>query len=190
MKYKQQQREHLKSQPRKNKVTFFVLKGWTYQEIAEELGITRQRVQQLNKPDRATIKQLKERANGRCEYCGMKLVNGHAHHISENVIFEDYQKLSNLKYLCTSCHSKSETKVLQSMCKQCGKIIGYVSGKKYCSTQCRHDFLNMVLICPACGNLIEKSKARYEFERKRQRNFFCSHRCQALSRNEDYKPLN
>ena len=92
-----QKEDHEKSLPRKQQVTALIVSGKTYQQIATELGITRQRVQQLNKPDPAIIKELRKRANGECENCGMPLVYGQIHHVSEKIPIDAYHGLSNLK---------------------------------------------------------------------------------------------
>jgi len=179
----------LASLSRKHQVTNMIMCGKTYQQVSDELGISRQRVQQLNRPGAETVRQLKVRANNKCEKCGIPLTHGHNHHISENVI--DYHGLKNLLYLCVSCHNKIDEKISRS-CPNCGVRFGRNNSKnlnKFCSAECHHDFIYITIFCSACGGKIEISKSRYKFLQMRQRNFFCTQRCNALSRNEDYKPF-
>ena len=183
--------DHKKSLPRKQQIARMIISGKTYQQVSGEMGISRQRVQQLNRPDTDTILQLKVRAKNRCEKCDIPLMCGHIHHISENVI--DYHGLNNLQYLCVSCHTKTDKgEPATRICPNCGLKFGRKNSNlnKFCSDKCRHDFIYVTIFCPACGREIEISKSRYKFQQNRQENFYCSQRCNALSKNEDYKPLN
>lgn len=81
------------------------LKGLTYQEIGEALGCSRQRAQQLVRPDTEIYEWVQRRANGKCEACGTALQSGHVHH-KARTNEEDYNRLENLQYLCISCHQK------------------------------------------------------------------------------------
>lgn len=78
------------------------LKGLSYAEIARRFGVSRQRVQQMIRPPKEVYNAVKERAKGRCQFCGVELDSGHVHHLN-NV--EDYNDWMNLRYLCTACHT-------------------------------------------------------------------------------------
>jgi len=90
---------------RKNEILRMRLDGMTYQQIGKTLGISRQRVQYLISPPPYIRKLVVDRANGRCEICGILVGrSGHIHH--EGTTFEDYQDDDNLKLLCVSCHKR------------------------------------------------------------------------------------
>ncbi len=79
------------------------LSGLTYAEIAQKLGISRQRVQQIIAPPKYIRDLVVGRAHGRCEICGIFVgKRGHVHHNScKN---ENYNDVDNLELLCISCH--------------------------------------------------------------------------------------
>lgn len=83
------------------------LKGLTYAQIGEQLGVSRQRVQQMTRPPHAIQLLIRKRANCRCEKCGVELNtgNGHVHHVGGEDY--DFNDLENLQYLCISCHLKA-----------------------------------------------------------------------------------
>lgn len=78
--------------------------GLTYREIAQKLGVTRQRAQQLVRPPLPTYMGVVNRSGGRCEECRKVLAkgDGHMHHIS--IKEWDYNNECNLLYVCNSCH--------------------------------------------------------------------------------------
>jgi len=80
------------------------LRGMTYAEIGQQLGVTRQRAQQLTKPPKRVYEMVRQRAGGACELCGFELQSGHVHHKGGS--FENYNDPDNLQYLCLSCHVK------------------------------------------------------------------------------------
>lgn len=83
------------------------LKGLTYGEIGMELGVSRQRAQQMIRPTTAIYNLVRARANESCESCGVKLGNGHVHHkTTDGKTPEDFNDVSNLMYLCASCHGR------------------------------------------------------------------------------------
>lgn len=79
------------------------MKGLTYTQIGNQLGISRQRVQQMTSPPKAIREIVIKRAGGRCQKCQIKLgTHGNIHH--EGGEDYDYNDIDNLQYLCTSCH--------------------------------------------------------------------------------------
>jgi len=85
----------------------FVLEGMTYAAAGRALGISRQRVQQLVRPDAATFNLVRERAGNKCETCGLLLGTGegHVHHKKKKgKEIDTFNEPKNLVYLCRSCH--------------------------------------------------------------------------------------
>ena len=79
------------------------MQGMTYHQIANLLGISPQRVQQLTRPNKQVFELLLKRAGNKCEQCGIHLYNrGHVHHKLLPSI--PLNRLDNLMYLCISCH--------------------------------------------------------------------------------------
>lgn len=79
------------------------LEGLTYKTISLELGISRQRVQQLISPPRFIRELIVTRAAGKCQRCGINVgKSGHVHHAGTE--YEDYNDVENLQLLCVSCH--------------------------------------------------------------------------------------
>lgn len=85
----------------RNRAHDLYLKGLTYAEIGKEMGVSRQRAQQLVKPPTPVMDFIRKRAGGACEQCKIALANGHVHHMSNDAGFND---IDNLQYLCISCH--------------------------------------------------------------------------------------
>ena len=85
------------------------LDGSTYSEIALELGISRQRAQQLVSPPKDIRDTAVRRAKGRCEICGIYVgKSGQVHHIGTE--WEDYNDVCNLQLLCIACHRSAHLK--------------------------------------------------------------------------------
>lgn len=85
----------------------FVMEGMTYAAAGRVMGISRQRVQQLIRPDAAIFNLIRERAKDACEGCRMRLRvgEGHIHHKKKTCTRIDrFNKPRNLLYLCRSCH--------------------------------------------------------------------------------------
>ena len=81
------------------------LKGLTYADIARNLKVSRQRIQQLIAPDPEMRAAVIEQARGRCQKCGIFVgKSGHVHHKSVKV--KQYNHHSNLMLVCPSCHMK------------------------------------------------------------------------------------
>ena len=183
-----------------NKVTELVLSGKTYKETGDLLGITRQRAQQLNKPSPIVIRQLKARANSRCEYCGILLKHGHVHHITKTNPIK-YHQLENLKYLCISCHTRVDSKKTWRICQECGSHyfrsnLSYPGNTpSFCSSQCRDNYFNISLVCPVCGDMFKLTRSVYKARMRhgKRDGFFCSRSCwykyRLLSKVTDINPL-
>ena len=83
------------------------LDGLSYQAIATQAGISRQRVQQLLSPQKAVRDFVIKQADGKCQICGIKVNHsGHVHHKACD-IDENYNDIEQLQLLCLSCHRKS-----------------------------------------------------------------------------------
>ena len=81
------------------------LEGETYGGIAREMGISRQRVQQILSPPKTVRLAVLERAGQMCEACGGGFARLHVHHKdSIGVEPERYEDLANLEALCQTCH--------------------------------------------------------------------------------------
>lgn len=90
---------------RKLEVLRLRLSGLPYRAIAERLGVSRQRIQQLISPPPAITNFVRNRANGLCQQCGIQVASGHIHHKGSSGLEPDrYNDLANLQYLCVSCH--------------------------------------------------------------------------------------
>ena len=81
------------------------MKGLTYLEISEKMGISRQRVQQLVRPVAPVYSFVRKRANSKCEKCGIEIRSGNVHHKRETGLSEsEFNSIDNLEYLCVGCH--------------------------------------------------------------------------------------
>jgi len=97
----------------KKKLLELRLKGMTYQAIANEAGVSRQRIQQLLSPPEAVRVYVVNKYHGCCKECGLLVGNtGHIHHEGGNE--ENYNDIENLELLCISCHRiKHSTRVVE-----------------------------------------------------------------------------
>jgi len=82
------------------------LEGLSFAEIGERVGLSRQRIQQILSPDPAVRSSVVERAEGRCQRCGLHVgTTGHVHHRkSKGATPDDYNDDVNLRLLCPTCH--------------------------------------------------------------------------------------
>lgn len=81
------------------------LRGLSYAEVGKQLGVCRQRAQQLLRPPTAVYKSVRLRAKFKCEHCGVDIRGGHVHHRKcVGATPDDYHDIENLEYLCPSCH--------------------------------------------------------------------------------------
>src|ERR1017187_4379275 len=83
------------------------LQGLSYAEIGRQMGVSRQRVQQLTSPSPSVRRFVGYRALWKCQACGTKLGTcGHVHHTGcTGKTPDNYNEIENLQYLCTSCHT-------------------------------------------------------------------------------------
>jgi predicted nucleic-acid-binding Zn-ribbon protein len=87
------------------------VKGLTYAEIGQALGISRQRAQQLVEPNRDVYAFVRTKANWRCETCGVAIINGQLHHIqATGNTLENFNDIDNLRYLCVACHMRAHAR--------------------------------------------------------------------------------
>ena len=83
------------------------LDGKTYRQIGTALGVSRQRIQQILMPRPAVWNAVKNRANGRCERCGLAGEFHPVHHCGAGKDQADtFNDLENLQYLCVFCHRR------------------------------------------------------------------------------------
>lgn len=85
------------------------LEGQTFKAISEQLGISRQRVQQLLSPPRDVRDRIVIAAQGHCATCNLFVgSSGHVHHQqARGLDQEDYNDYPNLVLLCSSCHRRA-----------------------------------------------------------------------------------
>lgn len=159
------------------------LNGKTYREIGEILGISRQRVEAIASPPMKTLQDLMKRAEGKCQTCGRVIGrSGHAHHNGDQE--ETYQDISQLQYLCISCHLKAHGNPSHHPCKQCGKTLRSHHGPYpiFCSRQCRQDYIVAQypqLRCEHCGKTFKRApKFVRSATRRGYRHIWCSKQCQ------------
>ena len=133
----------------RNDMILLKLQGRTYQDIAELVGVTRQRIQQFLRPNLATRQIVRARANGYCERCGVLAKRGHIHHLPTTNY--EFDNTANLEYLCLSCHRKQHPSPRVSLvCAVCGhtfnrrgssvrralKDAKYTTKQVFCSREC------------------------------------------------------
>ena len=92
-----------KTKVTKEKMIEMKLNGNTYSQIAKELNISRQRVQQIISPPKELRDYIVKKYSGLCAKCGIQVNRaGHIHHTSSTD--ENYNDIDNLILLCLSCH--------------------------------------------------------------------------------------
>ena len=80
------------------------LQGFTYQAIGDEMGISKQRAQQLVAPPKQIRNRVVQLADGYCQDCSIRVGNsGHVHH-KGSTAFDDFNDIDNLVLLCMPCH--------------------------------------------------------------------------------------
>jgi len=99
--------------PRKIEAVTLKLSGMTYKQVASVMGVTGQRAAQLVSPPTTVKDQIRRRRQ--CADCmvpipmlgerGYGIVHGHVHHDKITDTPEQYNHISNLVLLCSSCHS-------------------------------------------------------------------------------------
>ena len=122
------------------------LKGLPYSHIAERLGISRQRVQQVLAPPPRVRFQVLILARGLCAVCGVFVgQTGHVHHRgASGSVCDEYNDPENLQLLCLSCHRKAHSAVHP-----------YGKGKPYVK-------------CPRCGFEWRRREAHHLLARCRK----------------------
>lgn len=82
------------------------LEGLSYAEIGRQVGISAPRVQQILSPPAAIRRIVSEKAQGRCEKCGVSIARRAAvhHKGSVGLSCDQYHDLDNLALLCPGCH--------------------------------------------------------------------------------------
>ncbi len=159
-----------------------LLDGRHYTEIAASAGISRQRVEQLLSPPRHLMTKVRERAQDRCEDCGILIHKGaHLHHINgDNLDPNQYNGIENIKYLCPSCH-KREHRTLFKTCKTCN-ILFYARGvsQGFCSEECHIKYYSRSAKCEYCGKeftLSGKKANELKWRQIKNKHIFCSRSC-------------
>jgi len=166
-----------------------LINGKTYSEIGKNLGLSKQRAQQLvclTKGERA--KFLEEHGEF-CDRCG-ELVgqSGHIHHKKAKISFNGW---ANLELLCIACHRHIHKKD-NGNCPVCGTSLQRPNAH-HCSSECWSKASQVKKICTVCGveftrcrSLVE---ARYKHKKhwtNRTDSYFCSKQCQGLWLSQNY----
>lgn len=84
------------------------LQGLSYTAIGVQVGLSRQRIQQLLRPPTAIYNLIKQQARGHCAVCDIQVRSGHVHH-QDSTNGDTYNVLENLIYLCPSCHKQAHS---------------------------------------------------------------------------------
>ena len=171
------------------------LAGLTYAAIGRQLGLSRQRIQQIIAPPTDVRDMIIERYNGKCQGCGYPVNGGgHVHHLSCEG--ENYNDPDNLVLLCIPCHRAAHTNPsLHGACPVCGKPKPNQQ-QEHCSRECFKRSRQMEVTCYTCGKAfsryIKRVEHRYVYAwvyAKHGMNvsdrYFCSRQCQGrwLGRN-------
>lgn len=82
------------------------LSGLSFAEIARRVGVSRQRVQQILAPPKHVRALVVERAQGKCQSCGVEVgKSGQVHHgAPEHRDGDWYNQPERLQLLCQPCH--------------------------------------------------------------------------------------
>ena len=162
------------------------LEGRTYQYIANEAGVTRQRIQQILAPPDSVRDYVVNKYDGYCVQCGIYVgSSGHVHHSNANGE-DEYEDKENLLLLCISCHRIAHG--LYQPCPQCGKDILQCKRNIFCSRECYHAHCFIQIPCEVCGQLTEYRKKEVDWlqERGKQQHFFCSRKCVGKQAGKNY----
>jgi len=91
---------------KKQEMTQLRLDGFTYAQIAERAGVSRQRIQQIIGPPKAVREYVANKHKGYCADCGLYVgYSGHVHH-EGSMNGDDYNDRGHLILLCKSCHRR------------------------------------------------------------------------------------
>lgn len=87
------------------------LTGMTFAEIGMLRGVSRQMVRKLLLPPIIMRKEVFDRADGKCQECGIKLNNRNAHyHSIPTGSWDDFTQ--PLVLLCISCHKEIHNQII------------------------------------------------------------------------------
>jgi hypothetical protein len=133
-----------------NKSLMFQLKlqGASYNQIAEAVGLSRQRIQQLLSPSPKIKRFILQKYEGKCAKCGFNVgKSGHIHHIFSTVSNKEiYNSADNLILLCNSCHRSSH--------RFLGEAPPYDNTRPCICQRCGHQWNPRIdsrpQCCPAC----------------------------------------
>ena len=153
------------------------LEGRSYQYIANEAGVSRQRVQQVLSPPTEVRDFVVLKYDGYCSRCGLYVgQNGHIHHNHSNS--ENYNSVGTLELLCIACHRHRHNIPTQLRCLCCGKPNERKRGL-FCSRDCHKKYHSITLICSRCGNgfALEIYVAKSRKKRSKNGLMFCSRKC-------------
>lgn len=78
------------------------LKGMTFAAIGQQMGVTRQRVQQVLCPPPDLRKETYDQADGKCQVCGVHLGHNGQYHSTDDGPIDDFTQ--PLTLLCLACH--------------------------------------------------------------------------------------
>lgn len=178
---------------KKNEIIRYKIEGKSYAEIANIYNISRQRVQQIIRPDKETIMDLLKRADSKCERCSCKITkSAHIHH--KGKVMGTYNSLVNLELLCRPCHRKRHGVICKYICNYCGKefICTKLHSKLFCSKECHVNYYSIPVVCDNCGKMIKIS--RNDFMRKVKNpklkgHYFCSRKCVALRKDLSFNNI-
>lgn len=158
----------------------------TYQEIADVLKISKQRVHQIHKGYRTFLKHKSYRRkkiyqlyNNQCYYCENK-EKLQIHHKDKN---KKNNNIENLILVCIKHHKKlhrGEKKdtlgknYKKSICQQCKKEFNYLYRiGKFCSKKCGYNNGRIIYKCLLC----KKNKIIPKSIYLRQGRLYCSKKC-------------
>lgn len=140
------------------------LDGLSYREIAEEAGVSRQRVQQMLSPPKEVSLYVHAKFSGRCADCGVqaKGANGHVHHRSTETEVDEYNDLDNLELLCPGCHRTKHAALIRSLIPvpdpMSSKAIQRIITNEYHCQVCKHIWRQCLQSdpipteCPSCDS--------------------------------------
>lgn len=170
-----------KANTRRQQAIELKVAGYTYAEIGAIMGVSRQRVEQIISPTKEVLLKVRRRTNGLCALCGNELTT--IHHKSSVQTAADFDSPENMVLLCKSCHKIADV-VRIRYCKTCGKEIEVGN---YCS-DCRPKWkTNIVIIpCTQCGKLFVIRKSRFDTQKRRYKNIYCSQGCVGIAMAKAY----
>ena len=163
--------------------------GLSYRAIGEQVGVTRQRIQQLFTLLPPTMAVIYERAGGCCETCNIIEQFGHYHHKVYD--FAILNETDNILYLCTPCHSRNgrnRKKLPKTFCPNCGAPKSH--RLTFCSRACYKASHKDTMTCSECRKsfTLQASDKRARIQRNNSGVFFCSKHCQGVYLGKHHKP--